>query len=157
MAHQNLNRYAGENYLGMRMGREGIKLPTVEEIRAMRTRKLQAGGVIGIDSNILPEGSLHARLNHLDELNSDLEDATRKGIPVMAVEDGQIQEQVAEIEKEELILRLETTKRLEELLKDGSEEAMIEAGKLLATEIMENTKDNTGQITEEVENGEQTK
>lgn len=141
----------------MRVGREGIKLPTVEEIRAMRTRKLQAGGVIGIDSNILPEGSLHSRLNHLDELNPDLEDATRKGIPVMAVEDGEIQEQVAEIEKEELILRLETTKRLEELLKDGSEEAMIEAGKLLATEIMENTKDNTGQITEEVENGEQTK
>lgn len=152
MAHQNLNRYAGENYLGMRMGREGIKLPTVEEIRAIRTRKLQAGGVIGIDSNVLPEGSLHARLNHLDELNPDLEDATRKGIPVMAVEDGEIQEQVAEIEKEELILRLETTKRLEELLKDGSEEAMIEAGKLLATEIMENTQDNTGQIIEEVEN-----
>ena len=157
LVHQNINRYAGENYLGLRVGREGIKLPTVEEIRAMRTRKLQAGGVIGIDSNILPEGSLHSRLNHLDELNPDLEDATRKGIPVMAVEDGEIQEQVAEIEKEELILRLETTKRLEELLKDGSEEAMIEAGKLLATEIMENTKDNTGQITEEVENGEQTK
>ena len=152
LAHQNLNRYAGENYLGMRMGRKGIKLPTVEEIRAMRTRKLQAGGVIGIDSNILPEGSLHARLNHLDELNPDLEDATKKGIPVMAVEGGEIQEQVAEIEKEELILRLETTKKLEELMQDGSEEAMIEAGKLLATEIMENTQDNTGQITEEVEN-----
>lgn len=157
LAHQNLNRYAGENYLGMRAGREGIKLPTVEEIRAMRTRKLQAGGVIGIDSNILPEGSLHARLNHLDELNPNLEDATRKGIPVMAVEGGEIQEQVAEIEKEELILRLETTKKLEELMNDGSEEAMIEAGKLLAIEIMENTQDNTGQITEEVENGEQTK
>lgn len=141
----------------MRIGREGIKLPTVEEIRAMRTRKMQNGGVIGIDSNVLPEGSLHARLNHLDELNPDLEDATKKGIPVMAVEGGEIQDQVAEIEKEELILRLETTKRLEELLKDGSEEAMIEAGKLLATEIMENTQDNTGQITEEVENGEQTK
>lgn len=157
LVHQNINRYAGENYLGLRVGREGIKLPTVEEIRAMRTRKMQNGGVIGVDSNVLPEGSLHARLNHLDELNPDLEDATKKGIPVMAVEDGEIQEQVAEIEKEELILRLETTKRLEELLKDGSEEAMIEAGKLLATEIMENTKDNTGQITEEVENGEQTK
>ena len=152
LAHQNINRYAGENYLGLRAGRTGIKLPTVEEIRAMRTRKMQKGGVIGVDSNVLPEGSLHARLNHLDELNPDLEDATKKGIPVMAVEGGEIQEQVAEIEKEELILRLETTKKLEELMQDGSEEAMIEAGKLLATEIMENTQDNTGQITEEVEN-----
>ena len=113
---------------------------------------MQKGGVIGVDSNVLPEGSLHARLNHLDELNPDLEDATKKGIPVMSVEGGEIQEQVAEIEKEELILRLETTKKLEELMQNGSEEAMIEAGKLLATEIMENTQDNTGQITEEVEN-----
>lgn len=150
LSHQNLNRYAGENYLGMHMGREGIKLPTVEEIRAMRTRKMQNGGVIGIDSNVLPEGSLHARLNHLDELNPDLEDATKKGIPVMAVENGEVASQVAEIEHSELILRLEVTKRLEELMEDGSEEAMIEAGKLLTEEIIDNTQDNTGQITEEV-------
>ena len=30
---------------------------------------------------------------------------------------------------------------------------MIEAGKLLVAEIIDNTQDNTGQITEEVENG----
>lgn len=157
LAHQNLNRYAGENYLGMRMGRKGLVLPSVEEIRAILvkrgTEKLQNGGTIGIDSNVLPSGSLHARLNHLDEVNPELEDATKKGIPVMAVENGEIVDQVAEIERDELILRLEVTKQLEELMQDGSEEAMLEAGKLLASEIIENTQDNTGQITEEVEDG----
>jgi hypothetical protein len=38
-------------------------------------------------------------------------------------------------------------------MKDGSDEAMIEAGKLLVSEILENTQDNTGQLTEEDENG----
>lgn len=158
LAHQNINRYAGENYLSMRMGREGLKLMPAEEIRAIlakrKTEKLQNGGTIGIDTNILPEGSLHARLNHLDELNPELEDATKKGIPVMAADGGEISQQIAEIERDELILRLDVTKRLEELMKDGSEEAMIEAGKLLTDEIIDNTQDNTGQITEEVEDGE---
>ena len=34
--------------------------------------------------------------------------------------------------------------KIEELMKDGSEKAMIRAGKLLAREIMCNTEDNTG-------------
>ena len=161
LAHQNANRYAGENYLSMRMGREGLVLPSVEEVRAIlakkKTEKLLNGGTIGVDTNILPEGSLHARLNHLDEVNPELEDATKKGIPVMAADGGEIGEQIAEIERDELILRLEVTKKLEELMQDGSEEAMIEAGKLLTDEIIDNTQDNTGQITEEVEDGEQTK
>ena len=156
LAHQNANRYAGENYLSMRMGREGLVLPSVEEVRTIlakkKTEKLLNGGTIGVDSNILPEGSLHARLNHLDEVNPELEDATKKGIPVMAADGGEIGEQIAEIERNELILRLEVTKKLEELMQDGSEEAMIEAGKLLTDEIIDNTQDNTGQITEEVSN-----
>ena len=34
-------------------------------------------------------------------------------------------------------------------MKDGSEEAMIEAGKILVDEIIDNTQDNTGKITED--------
>ena len=156
--HQNINRYAGQNYLGTRVGKVGMKLMDLDEIRAIlakrqETQKLQNGGVVGIDSNILPEGALHARKNNLAELNSDLEEATKKGIPVMAAEGGEINNQVAEIEKEELIFRLDVTKRLEELRKDGSEEAMIEAGRLVAEELIENTQDNVGMITEEVQNG----
>ena len=159
LAHQNINRYAGQNYLGTRVGRTGLKLMSIDEVRSIiakrqETQKFQNGGVVGIDSNILPEGALHARKNNLAELNPDLEDATKKGIPVMAAEGGEVGEQVAEIENSEIIFRLEVTKRLEELRKDGSEEAMIEAGKLVADELIENTQDNTGQITEEeVENG----
>lgn len=162
LEHQNINRYAGQNYLGVTIGKQGIKLMSPEKIRAIRakyeetkaeTQKLQNGGVVGIDSNILPEGALHARKNNLAELNPDLEDATKKGIPVMAAEGGEIGEQVAEIEHSEIIFRLDVTKRLEELRKDGSEEAMIEAGRLIAEELIENTQDNVGMITEEVENG----
>ena len=157
--HQNINRYAGQNYLGTRIGKTGMKLMSLEEVRAIlakrqETQKFQNGGEIpGIDTSILPEGALHARKNNLAELNPDLEDATKKGIPVMATEGGEIGDQVAEIEGSEVIFRLDITKRLEELRKDGSEEAMIEAGKLIAEELIENTTDNVGMITEEVENG----
>lgn len=158
---QNLNRYAGQNYLGITVGKYGTKLMSIAEAKALimarqttkDLQKLQNGGVVGIDSNILPEGALHARKNNLAELNPDLEDATKKGIPVMAAEGGEVGEQVAEIEHSEIIFRLEVTKRLEELREDGSEEAMIEAGKLIAEELIENTQDNVGMITEEVENG----
>ena len=164
LARQNINRYAGQNYLGITVGKKGTKLMSIERARAIimlrqiikdesETQKLQNGGIVGIDSNILPEGALHARKNNLAELNPDLEDATKKGIPVMAAEGGEVGEQVAEIEHSEIIFRLDVTKRLEELRKDGSEEAMIEAGKLIAEELIENTQDNVGMITEEVENG----
>lgn len=162
LQHQNMNRYAGQNYLGVTVGRKGTKLMSLDEVRSIlakrqeikaETQKLQNGGVVGIDSNILPEGALHARKNNLAELNPDLEDATKKGIPVMAAEGGEVGEQVAEIEHSEIIFRLDVTKRLEELRKDGSEEAMIEAGRLIAEELIENTQDNVGMITEEVENG----
>lgn len=160
LQHQNINRYAGQNYLGVTVGKKGTKLMSIEQVRAIiqsnhqkETEKLQNGGVIGVDTNILPEGALHARKNGLADLNPELEDATKKGIPVMAVEDEQVQTQVAEIEHSEIIFRLEVTQKLEELRKDGSEEAMIEAGKLVTEELVENTQDNVGMITEEVENG----
>jgi hypothetical protein len=40
-------------------------------------------------------------------------------------------EQQAEIELNEIIFNLEVTQKLEELCKDGSDKAAIEAGKLL--------------------------
>lgn len=150
LAQQNLNRYAGTNYMTHAVGKNGMKIMSRQELQAILAKqKLQKGGVIGTDTNILPEGALHARLNHLQDTGEQLEEVTRKGIPVLD-EHGN---QVAEIEREELVLRLEVTQKIEELMKDGSDEAMIEAGKLLVAEIIDNTQDNTGQITEEVENG----
>jgi len=40
------------------------------------------------------------------------------------------------------------TNKLEELMKDGSAKAALEAGKLLVEEILHNTIDNTGLIKE---------
>lgn len=91
--------------------------------------------------NVIPEGALHARLHHMD--NAD--NLTKKGIPVVSEKDGEL-EQHAEIEKEEIILRLSLTKRLEELAKEDTDEAALEAGKILVEEILNNTVDNTNKL-----------
>ena len=145
LAQQNLNRYAGTNYMVHAVGKNGMKIMSREEVQSILAKqKLQKGGIIGTDTNILPEGALHARLNHLQDSNENLEDITKKGIPVLDEQGNQ----VAEIEKEEIVFRLELTQKIEELMKDGSDEAMMEAGKILVCEIINNTQDNTGQIKE---------
>lgn len=88
--------------------------------------------------NVIPEGALHARKHHME--NAD--NLTKKGIPVITNEG----EQQAEIELNEIIFSLEVTKKLEELCANGSDEAAIEAGKLLVKEILFNTDDRTGLI-----------
>ena len=153
LATQNQRIYAGINYAQSAVGKHGMKLASVDEIRRIlelrKQEEIQAfqnGGVIGIDVNVIPEGKYHAHRNHLGEINEEYEDLTKKGIPVVVHSEGGELEQVAEIEKMELIFRLEVTEKLEELFKDGSDEAMIEAGKLVAVEIMENTQDNSGEV-----------
>lgn len=91
--------------------------------------------------NLIPEGALHARKH-----NMDVEGITPKGIPVVSKAEGGEIEQQAEIEREEIIFRLEVTKKIEELAKNGSDEAAIEAGKLLVEEILYNTIDNTNNL-----------
>ena len=58
------------------------------------------------------------------------------------------QRELAKVEQQKTKELQEQNKKLEELAKDGSDEAAIEAGKLIAKEIMENTIDNTGLIKE---------
>lgn len=90
--------------------------------------------------NVIPEGSLHARLHHME----NAEGLTKKGIPVVSEREGGELEQQAEIELNEIIFTLEVTQQLEKLMEDGSDNAAIEAGKLLVKEIFENTDDRTG-------------
>ena len=97
----------------------------------------------GGQMSIIPEGALHARLHHMD-----IDNITKKGIPVVVQKEGGEVEQQAEVERNEIIFSLEVTQKLEELCKDGSDEAAIEAGKILVKEILENTVDNTGLINE---------
>lgn len=94
--------------------------------------------------NVIPDGALHAHKHHLEDISPEYEQVTSKGIPVVTEEEGGKLKQHAEIERNEIIFRLEVTKKLEELMKDGSDDAAIEAGKLLAHEIINNTVDNTG-------------
>ena len=119
----------------------------LDAIYAKRVTSFKDGGVIGVDSNVIPEGALHKELNHMEEYNEELDKViTDKGIAVVTTDkDGKV-EQVAEIEKEEIVFRLELTKKIEELWHNGSQEAMLKAGKLLVKEIMGNTDDNTEEI-----------
>lgn len=103
-------------------------------------KKFAEGGTV----NVIPDGALHAHKHHLEDISPEYEQVTSKGIPVVTEEEGGKLKQHAEIERNEIIFRLEVTKKLEELMKDGSNDAAIEAGKLLAHEIINNTVDNTG-------------
>ena len=101
----------------------------------------------GGQMNVIPEGALHARLNHYDEVDEKLaEQVTDKGIAVVSVEEGGEIVQHAEIEHSEIIFRKEVTDKLEKLRKEDTDESAIEAGKLLVDEIFNNTDDRVGLI-----------
>lgn len=101
--------------------------------------------------NVIPEGALHARLHHIDNIDN----ITKKGIPVVSEDQNGNIIQQAEIEHSEIIFRLEVTKKIEELQKqydsdkysqDEKDSFAIEAGKLLVNEILYNTIDNTNNV-----------
>lgn len=149
LANQNFNRYLGNTMQNtMRVGKSGMKFPHLDEVRLIINnfqsevvQKFADGGKM----NVIVEGALHSRKNNLQDLE-DLEDVTKKGIPVITYEEGGEVVQVAEVEDGELVLIKEITDKLEVLYEDGSEEAMIEAGKILAEELMTNTDDRTDKL-----------
>lgn len=106
--------------------------------------------------SIIPEGALHKNKHHID--NPELEgQITEKGIPVITIEEDGGVIQHAEIEAGEIILEISISKQIEKLWKEGTDEAAIEAGKILAKEICRNTTDKTGLIkqTKKDENNNQ--
>ena len=118
---------------------------SIELVDPTSILEFQNGGSI----NVIPDGALHARKH-----NMEMDGITRKGIPVVSEKDGEIEQQ-AEIEKEEIIFRLEVTQKLEELEKkfysdestqEEKDECALEAGKLLVSEILYNTQDNTNNL-----------
>lgn len=108
-------------------------------------RKHKEGGVI--TQNVIPDGAFHSRKNNLPE--EIAKHVTPKGIPVISKEGGEIV-QHAEVEKNEVIFHIKLTNKLEQLHKKYNEtkddKYLIEAGKILCTELLENTIDNTGLI-----------
>lgn len=112
--------------------------------RLNKNQKLKEGGKV----NVIPEGALHKNKHNLDKIDEkfDKSSVTTKGIPVIVESEGGEVIQQAEVERQEIIFRLEVTKKLEELSKEGTDKAAIEAGKLLVKEILYNTEDNTGEM-----------
>lgn len=128
------------NYFGYKLGwPEFFETSPIDVKEESSVDKFKEGGKM----NIIPEGELHARLHHMEQ-----EGITKKGIPVISIEEGGEVIQHAEIERNEIIFHLELTQKLEQLMEDGSDEAAIEAGKLLVDEILNNTEDRTGLLNE---------
>lgn len=112
--------------------------------------------------SVIPEGALHKDKH--DDFGIDV---TKKGIPVITVKDDnvstleEIQEQKdsviqhAEIEHNEIIFSKELTDFIEDHRKkwhaDKDDQILIDLGKRITKEILENTDDNTNLI-EKIEN-----
>lgn len=144
VANKNYQKLVNNSGINILASKNGSKLELTK--LKNKVQKKQKGGILeGV--NLIPSGALHKELNHLsDKLPENIE-ITRKGIPVIQVEDGgKIQNQLAEIEASELTLHLKLTQKLEELKKqydNGDETALKEAGRILTDEILYNTNDNT--------------
>lgn len=156
VSEDQLNFYKGTTYEGNKLNigrteaarylsgdKHHLSEKQIKYLNSLTIPQFKEGGSI----NVIPDGSLHARLHHM----KDADDLTKKGIPVVD-NDG---EQQAEVEREELIFRLEVTKKLEELEKKyyqeetsqkEKDELALEAGKLLTEEILHNTQDNTNNL-----------
>jgi hypothetical protein len=128
------NRLNGFNTNNLRMGKAGMKIDFKKIVS-----KFKKGG--SLEKNVILDGVLHARKHDIFK-KKEYKDAeiTHKGIPVITKDGGTI-EQHAEVEVGEIVLHKSLTKKLEELYKLGTDEAAIEAGKLLTKEILKNTKD----------------
>lgn len=135
-----MNRDFAKRVVKLSKGKKSKVQKIQEEVRAEEVAGFKNGGSV----NVIPDGALHAHKHHLENVDERFEEVTTKGIPVITEEKGGDIKQHAEVEREEIIFNLEVTKQLEKLMQDGSDEAAIEAGKLLVYEILENTVDNTG-------------
>lgn len=135
-----LDRDFAQKVIKLSKGKKSKAQKIQEKVRAEEVAGFKNGGIV----NVIPDGALHKNKHHLENVDEKFEDVTAKGIPVITESAGGDITQHAEVEREEIIFNLDVTKQLEKLMEDGSDEAAIEAGKLLVHEILENTVDNTG-------------
>ena len=135
-----MDREFAKRVIKLSNGKKSKAKKIQDEVRMEEVAGFKNGGAV----NVIPDGALHAHKHHLEDVDGKFEEVTTKGIPVITEEKGGDIKQHAEVEREEIIFNLDVTKQLEKLMQDGSDEAAIEAGKLLVHEILENTVDNTG-------------
>lgn len=148
LAQQNLNRYAGTNYTDMRAGKLGMKLTELDKFKALlRNRIVEETENSDVQrfangGSLMPQGYLHKERHHIEDISPELKDViTKKGIPVITFDESGSPVAVAEIERDEWVWSKEFTDTIELLWKDGSEEAMLNAGKLICEELLYNTQD----------------
>lgn len=139
-------------------GKEYLIVP-IEEAKASDSKIIKAKNgaklkniEVSEQQSIIPEGTLHKNKHHLD-----VDGITKKGIPVITVDDDSaetledIKEQEdtivqhAEIESQEVIYNKELTDYVEEALKDWEnskkDDILIEVGKRICKELLFNTED----------------
>ena len=120
-------------------------LKKIIKIDNTKVIKHQSGGVLG--KNVIVSGSFHSRKHSLKDLEAFKDTKmTEKGVPVIALKDGGSIEQLAEVEKNEIILTKDLTTKLESLAKENTKESQLEAGKLLSYEIVKNTIDSSDKV-----------
>lgn len=144
---------------GLTLYKYGGTIPELEEVRSImqslqskkqeiqEPQKFQLGGKM----NMIVTGALHARKHNLEELNPNLEgEITKKGIPVVTFEEGEeVGQQLAEVESQELVLQIDTTKTIEDYYneynstdsKTEKNKIALECGKYLVDELLKNTDD----------------
>jgi hypothetical protein len=129
------------------MGMHGAKLAVMTKIKdskrdalSYKSRKFKVGGKLNKvgEVNVIPAGTLHKENNNLGQKD--------KGIPII----DETGKKVFEVEREELILRLKTTKAVEDMVskykKSNNSQHLVALGKLLSKEIMTNTHDLSGKF-----------
>lgn len=151
-------RFSGQDQTLSLSAKHGIKFPELDAARSIlslqstkKIKEFKEGGVIEKE-NFIPKGRLHKELHHIKENNPELEGKiTNKGIPVVTMsEGGEVNEAVAEVEREELILSKSNTSTIEDYYKQyqdtNDENILVEAGKWLVDQLLKNTNDQTGLI-----------
>jgi len=124
------------------------KVAKIEKVEPIISEPTVQAFKEGGSMNVIVDGELHARKHGIKELE-EFKDVsmTTKGVPVIQVNaEGGAMSQTAEVEKDELILHYDLTCKLEKLCEVGDEDAMIEAGRILAKEIVKNTKDSKSKL-----------
>jgi hypothetical protein len=91
-------------------------------------------------------------VTHDEKHGIQLENITKEGVPVIALPDGGKVDQQAEVEKDELTLSWKVSQKLLELMEDGCDKQAnrILAGKILARELMLNTRDSSSGLLKKV-------
>lgn len=144
---------------GLTLNKHGGTIPELNEVRSImqslqskkqetqEPQKFQLGGKM----NMIVTGALHARKHNLEELNPNLEgEITKKGVPVVVMnKGGEVQNQQAEVESQELVLQIDATKTIEDYYdeynstdsKTEKNKIALECGKYLVEELLKNTDD----------------